>query len=258
MKYISCVALILVIFSACSTKKFIYLREEIREPGDSCFYPADKPGYLVQPGDVLYISIHSTLSETKGMFHFPGQENVTSSGMREENMYLNQSVVAEDGYIRMPVIGSVYVAGSTIDDIEKLIETEARKYVTDALARVKLVSYSISFIGEFNNPGKINFYKDHVHILDAVAEAGDVTYYGDRQHIRVLRQTSEGFYTYMIDLTDKNLMTSNNFYLQPNDVVYAEPLPRKILRLNVGDYSVILASLTSTLALITVIISLRK
>ena len=173
-------------------------------------------------------------------------------------MYLNEFVVDEQGNIRIPVVGFLHVAGNTITEIQQMVQDEARKYVSDVLVKAKLVSYTISFIGEFGHPGKITFYKDHVNILDAIAEVGEVTYYGDRRHIRVLRQTDDGVYTYHIDLTDPSLLTSKKFYLQPNDVVYAEPLPRKIFRTEVSDYTLILTTITSTVAFVTLIISLKQ
>ena len=250
----------LLLFNSCSTKRYVYLREDKEQTQDSTFYKLDKTNYYIQPGDILYISIHSILSETEGMFHFPGQGSSTLTGaaMQNNSMYLNQSVVDDMGFIRIPTLGMVYVAGSTVDEVEEVVQMEARKFVSDALARVKLVSYEISFIGEFNNPGKITFYKDRVHILDALAQAGEVSYYADRQHLRVMRQTEEGMYSYYIDLTDKNLMTDERFYLKPNDVVYAEPLPRKIFRINAADYALVLATITSTIATVALIVTLSK
>ncbi len=172
-------------------------------------------------------------------------------------MYLNQYVVSDSGYIRIPVIGSVYVAGYTITNIEKLIEREARKYIDDAISKVKLLNYKITFIGEFGNPGEKYFYRDRVNIIDALVAAGDVTYYGDRKNLRVLRQTPKGIESFRINLHDVALLNSKDFYLKPNDIVYAEPLPRKIFRLQTSDYSVLLVTISTTLAFISVILNLK-
>jgi polysaccharide export outer membrane protein len=258
MKRVIFISFIAILISACSTKRYVYVAEDHNTSHDSTFYRSIKQQYQVQPGDVIYISIHSSLSDTKGMFHFPGQEQLTNQGNAEGGlMYLNQFVISDSGYIRMPVIGSLFIAGSTIAEIEKMVETEARRYVSDAIARVKLVSYQVTFLGEFNKVGTINFYKDRINILDAIAEAGEVTYYGDRQNIRIMRQTPDGMYTFHVDLTDKSLLSDKSFYLQPNDIIYAEPLPRKILRVNAGDYALILTTISSTLALVAVILSLK-
>ncbi|MBN1598506.1 MAG: polysaccharide biosynthesis/export family protein [Bacteroidales bacterium] len=252
-------SLFIIVLSACSPKKYILINEPKLEQGDSSFYKTIRSSYYIQPGDILYISIHSTLSETDGIFHFPGQEeDNVSGGSQGINIYLKQFVIDDAGNIRIPVIGTIYVTGSTVEEIEKIVEIEARKYVHDALARVKLVSYEITFLGEFGEPGKITFYKDRVNILDAIASAGEVTYYANRKNIRVLRQTKEGIYSYRIDLTDIELLESNKFYLQPNDIVYAEPSARRIFRVNAADYSVVLATITSTIAFITLMISLKN
>jgi polysaccharide biosynthesis/export protein len=258
MKYFVLNCLLILLLASCSPKRYIYVREDKKPEQDSTFYITIKRQYVLQPGDIIYISIHSSLSDTKGMFHFPGQEQVGSSVTNQGgSMYLNQFVIADDGTISIPVIGKVYIAGSTVEETEKIIEFEAQKYVTDALARVKLVSYEITFMGEFAHVGKINFYEDRLNILDAIAEAGEVTYYGDRKNVRVLRQTPDGLNTFRIDLTNKSLLTSDKFFLQPNDIIYAEPLPRKIFRVNAADYSIILTTISSTLALIAVILTLK-
>lgn len=260
MKFYIKICLLLFILSSCNPNRYIYIGESDLEKGDSNLYALQKTTYYLQLGDIIYVSMHSTLSETEGMFHFPGQESVSnsSSGIQGGSMYLNQSVIDDQGYIRFPVLGMIYAAGSTIEELEAIIEKEAQKYVDDALARVKLVSYEITFMGEFGITGKINFYKDRVHILNAIAQAGEVTYYADRKNIRILRQTPDGLTSYRIDLTDKALLTSDKFYLQPNDIVYAEPLPRKIFRVNVSDYSLAIATISSTIAFIALIVSLNK
>lgn len=129
----------IILLSSCNPSRYIYMNDNDATLQDTVVYHTIKPEYYLQPGDVLYVSIHSTLSETEGMFHFPGQESVASGGSQSGQMYLNQSVIDDEGYIRMPVLGKIYVAGSTVEQIEKVVEAESRKYVEDALARVKLV-----------------------------------------------------------------------------------------------------------------------
>lgn len=249
--------LIGIVLSACNPARHIYFYEDKDSVTDSVYYPVKKTNYQIQPGDVLYFSIYSSLSDVEHVFYFSNQSANTVSG-GTENMYLTQYVVSDSGTIRIPVIGSVFVAGSTINEVQLVIEKEARKYVSDAIVRVKMASFTVTFLGEFTRPGKITFYKDHVNLLDALGEAGEVTFGGNKENIRIMRQTPQGIYTYRINLNDKNLLTSNKFYLQPNDIVYAEPLPRKVLRTNITDYSMIISTISSTIAIVALFISLQN
>lgn len=262
-KIINYIPLLIIVLSfSCNTSKYIYFREPKIPPGDSVFYATQKPDYQIQPGDIIYLRFKSSLSDMDSYFNFstlPANNSMMASSTGQSSgMYLNEFVVDDHGNIRIPVIGILHVAGNDINEIQQMVQDNARKYVADVLVKAKLVSYTVSFIGEFGNPGKVTFYKDHVSILDAIAQVGEVTYYGNRRHIRVMRQTPKGIYTYHIDLTDPSLLTSKKFYLEPNDVVYAEPLPRKIFRTEVSDYTFILATITSSLAFVTLILSLKK
>jgi polysaccharide biosynthesis/export protein len=256
MKKIALLYISIIFLTACNPGKYIYFKEDKIPVADSSFYLLHKTNYQLQPGDVLYFSVYSTLSESENIFHFPSQSNAGNLG--SSNMYLTQYVINDSGYVRIPVIGTVYAAGVTINELQKALEIDARKYISDAMVLLKLVSFQITFLGEFTRTGKITFYKDRIHILDALGEVGDVTFNGDRKHVRIMRQTPDGIFTYRIDLTDKNLMTSEKFYLQPNDVVYAEPIARKIVRTNISDYALILTTISSTLAFITLMVSLQN
>ncbi len=262
MKYIRLLynpILIIFALSSCSTKNFVYLHENSQTPNDTLRYTPAKTLYHIQSGDVLYINFHSVLSDAEKYFSY------SESGMDEKNpqlseetMYINQHVVNDSGYIKIPVIGSVYVLRKTVSNIEKLIEKEAQRYLTDATVKVKLVSYKITFLGEFGSPGEKFFYRDDVNIMDAIANAGDLTYDGDRKNIRIIRQTPDGLETFSIDLSDTRLLDSEEYFLKPNDIVYAEPLPRKVFRLRSADYSIILVLISSTLALTSLIISVNN
>jgi polysaccharide biosynthesis/export protein len=253
--------LIILVVCSCNPAKYIYFREPKKPIADSVFYPTHKTDYKLQPGDIIYLEFKSSLSESTEYFDFSenGTSNAFNIGSQTTgSMYLSQYVVDDDGEILIPEIGYLKISDHTIPEIKEIIQTEARKKIQDVIVKVKLVSYEITFLGEFGHPGKILFYKDHVSLIDALAAAGEVTFYGDKQHVRVMRQTADGIYTYRLNLNDKNLLTSEKFYLKPGDVVYADPLPRKIFRTNAGDYAIVLATITSTMAFIYLIISLQN
>lgn len=251
-------AITVLLLTSCSTKKYIYLHEENFTMNDTLEYHPIKTNYLLQSNDILFITFHSVLSDAENYFKY--QANIASEGnlqLSEGVIYINQYVVSDSGYIKIPVIGEVFVSGQTISTIEANINSLAKKYISDVSTKVKLVNYKITFIGEFGSPGEIYFYRDRVNIIDALAVAGDITYYGDRKNLRILRQTPDGIKSFRINMNDVNLLNSKDYYLLPNDIVYAEPLPRKIFRLQTSDYSIFLVALSSTLALVSILLNAR-
>ena len=249
---------VIVIMFSCNSKKYIYLHEEKNVSSDSNFYSSAYPGYKLQSGDYLDIRFHSTMTDVEEMFRFSGGENTSASSMNNlktdgQSAFFYGYAINDSGYIRIPVIGSLHLNGLDIHEAQDLIEKEAQKYVNDVMVKVRLYGTKITLLGEFNNAGTHYIYKDHVHILDAVAAAGDFTYNGDRKHLRIMRQTNDGIYTYRVNLTDKQLLTNNRFYLMPNDIVYAEPLPRKIFKESMSGYLLALTTVSSTLALILIL-----
>jgi polysaccharide export outer membrane protein len=244
--------------ASCSTKKYVYLYEENYNIKDTLEYKPVKTNYQVQTNDILFITFHSVLSDAENFFKY--QANIASENnlqLSEGELYINQYVVSDSGNIKIPVLGKILVSGQSIATIESNINLLAKKYISDVSAKVKLVNYKITFIGEFGNPGEKYFYRDRVNIMDALAVAGDITYYGDRQNLRILRNTPEGIKSFRINMNDINLLNSKDYYLLPNDIVYAEPLPRRIFRLQTSDYSIFLVAISSTLALVSIILNAR-
>jgi polysaccharide export outer membrane protein len=102
-------------------------------------------------------------------------------------------------------------------------------------------------------PGKYPIYKERLNIFQALAMAGDLKDFSDRQRIRLIRQTSKGNIVKEFNITDRSIMTSEYFYIMPNDVIYAIPLKGKFFQLNAFPYSVILSSITTFILVWTVL-----
>jgi polysaccharide export outer membrane protein len=249
-----CIASVFM-FISCNNKSYVYFYENTKNGSDTIHYQPVKTTYLLQPNDVIYIEFHSTLTNAEEFFSFASQNTGGNMQVSPSTMYLNHYVVSDSGIIKIPVIGSVSVAGKTLDNIEKNLVVEGRKYVNDVIVKVKLLSYKITFLGEFGQPGEKYFYSDKVSLVDALAAAGEVSFYGDRKNIRIMRQTDKGIESFRINLTDAQLLNSPNFYLNPNDVVYAEPLPRKIFKMQSADYTTLLVTISSTIAILSLILT---
>ena len=114
---------------------------------------------------------------------------------------------------------------------------------------VKLVSFKFSVLGEVGRPGTYSNFNNQLTVLEAISMAGDITDFGNRRQVLVLRPTKEGTKTFRLNLTDISILTSDGFFLLPNDIVYVEPIKSKMLKINLSTISLLLTGI-STLILI--------
>ena len=136
---------------------------------------------------------------------------------------MNQYVINESGEINVPTIGKVKVAGMTTTQLEDFLRGEVAKNVSDPIVKVQLTSFRVNVLGEVRNPGAKTAKTERYTILDAIADAGDLTLYGMRNNVMLIREEDGERRFHTIDLTDANLLNSPYFYLKQNDVIYVEP-----------------------------------
>ncbi len=249
--------LLFIVALTCSCGKHRYLQVSEKSGLQDTLYRKAFEEYKLQPNDILYVKVLTGIKEYADLF------NISSSQQQATNVsgpyfYISGYPVDIEGNIEMPVIGKVQVMGLTVSEIEQLIHKNVSEVVYDSQVIVRLVSFRISIVGEVKAPGEYTVYRDQATILQALSLAGDMNYYGNRKEVMVYRTTKEGTIPYSIDLTDRKSLSSPLFYLQPNDLVYVQPLPRTIFRVNVTDVIQYLTALSSSLALVVAIISLTK
>lgn len=195
--------------------------------------PKDKINILVSSADPLLVSQFNLTASTSSMRSLgttsSPQVSVGSSG-GGSNAQLLAYTVDEQGDINFPVLGKVAVAGKTRQEVadhlrNRLIE---RDLVRDPIVTVEYVNLSIIVLGEVNHPGRLNIQKDYYTILDALADAGDLTINGQRENVMVMREVDGEDQTYVINLCDRqDMLSSPVLYLQQNDVVYVTPNSKK-------------------------------
>lgn len=216
--------LALAVFSSCSSRKEIaYLQDKegtVRAALDS-LYDA-----RIKPKDLLTITVNTFDKEASLPFNlmYPSSSPNGYSNSIGENV-MQKYLVGNDGCIDFPVIGTIKVGGMTKNELEAYLRGRLGAYLKDEpLVNVRMVNYKISVIGEVTHPNTYTITNEKVNILEALALAGDLTIYGKRKNVKLMRETDKGErVVYTIDLTDKNLIYSPYFYLQQNDVLYVEP-----------------------------------
>jgi polysaccharide biosynthesis/export protein len=251
--------LILLLAASCVPyKDFVYLQPALLHENDT-LYKYQRLNYHIQPADLIYVNVKSMDKDVDELFSnttasSSAQSTISGNGM----LYIKSYSVDKDGLIKLPVIGPVMVGGLNIDEARKLLQERAEVYLKSPTIDVKLVSFKISVLGEVKAPGSITVYNDQANILEVIAQAGDITYYGNRKKVLLVRNTKDGSFTYNLDLTRRDVINSDKFYLQPNDIIYVEPLRSTIVRTRISDYSPVIALVTSTATLIILIYSVFK
>ena len=184
-----------------------------------------------------------------------GQES--SSGT---NRGLSGYTVDSKGDIDFPVLGGLHVQGMTREEVAVYIKKELQSHdlIKDPVVTVEFMNLSVNVMGEVNRPGRYNIDKDHLTILDALSQAGDLTIYGKREKVLVLRNENGTQRVYGINLCSADhLYSSPVYYLQQNDVVYVEPNDTKARQSTVNgnnvrstSFWISLASLLTTISVL--------
>ncbi len=240
-----------LLFSSCvPTKDLIYLQEK-NQPGteQAVNAVASKP-YRLQTNDILNITIKAIDQRLVEMFRASENEQVLNT---EQALYSQGYSVDDHGNIRIPVLGEVNVLGYTLEETRAKIEEQLlRDYFkreADIFVNVKLAGFRYTINGEVNTPGTKLLFQDKVSIMEAIANAGDITLTGDRKSVVVMRQFPSGTEMHTIDLTDSKSMQSPFYQLQPNDYIYVKPLPQK----SWGTGTTGVQSLTTIISVLTLV-----
>jgi polysaccharide export outer membrane protein len=218
----------------------------------------------IMPKDVLSITVSTSEDAAAVPFNLTvptpytlGQRNSYSQAM------LQSYIVDNDGDIDFPLLGTVHLAGLTKKEAERHIRDKIRSYMNrkeKPIVTVRMINYKISVIGEVAKPGMFTVANEKISILEALAQAGDLTIYGRRDRVKLIREDATGEKNiHVLNLNDANIINSPYFYLQQNDVVYVEPNDVKALNSSIGPATTLAVSSVGVLvSIVTLIVSLLK
>jgi len=242
--------LILGILSSClSNKKLIYIQNKSESELKAIPYQNPKVEYVIQTNDVLSIVIKGPQPEYNDVFNLnsPTSNNNNNS---VGGLYLSGYTVSDSGTVALPTIGKVFLRGSTLSQARTIIEKEVAKLVNNATVQVKLLSFKVSVLGEVKNAGYYYVYNNQATIFEGLGLAGDLTDFGNRHKVKIIRQTASGSEVALLDLTKSSIMSSKYYYLLPNDVVYVQPVKAKVLRSNLQPLGVLFGGITTLVVLL--------
>jgi polysaccharide biosynthesis/export protein len=208
--------------------------------------------YLLKPGDILHVRIMSADPAADAIFNLEDNNRMVARtvAVGDPQMFLYGYSINARGEIQLPVLGTIKVSGLSVDSAHSLIQERAAEYIIDATVAVKIVNFSVTVLGEVRAPGTFYVYDHEFTVMGALGLAGDLTDYGNR-NIHLVRRTDEGLNFHRLDITDRRAATSELYYLQPNDMIYVEPLLAKRFGFATFPFGVFFSAITTTLLLIS-------
>jgi polysaccharide export outer membrane protein len=242
----------LAMFSCVPQAKMKYLQDK---EGDSVRseFKILKPDYKIKPGDYLYTRVVSLDQKSNEIFATIAGSAAGNYNMNitDQNLYLTSYLVDDSGYIDFPLVGKISAQDKTITELQQTLSESVSEIIIGASVIVKLVMYNVSILGEVKNPGKISIYNNRVNIFEALALANDITSYGNRSKVQIIRSEGNVNKIVVLDLISKDILSSPYYYLQPNDIVYVEPLKEKSWKFETFPYAVVLSSISLLLVVLT-------
>ena len=269
IKHILPFLVFLLLMASCATEKQIsYFQDISADTSSSAQTVTLAPEIRLRPEDKISIIVNSKDAELTNLFNLPyttrilGQSGETTS---TSNQGSSGYIVKGDGTIDFPVLGTISVAGMTRDEVSAHIKNQliSQNLVNDPVVSVEYINLQFSVMGEVKNPGSYKITRDRVTLLDAISQAGDMTIYGKRDKVLILRPDSIGkLSAYHVDMRSfNNVVSSPAYYIHQNDYIYVEPNKKRANESTVNGNTVqsasfwisivsLLASLASTTTLI--------
>lgn len=251
-----------LLLSSCkSYQKIVYFQEAGQTTNLAETHQDVYPEPIIKNGDLLMITVNTESPEAASAFNPPiisDPSEVKSPSKMTSVGVLQSYLVDESGEITFPIIGKLKVAGLTRKQLETFIgdQTYPRFLKEKPMVVAKILNYTVSVLGEVNKPGTVQVENARISITKALSDAGDLTIYGRRDNVMLIREDQWGKRTtYRINLTDKNLITSPFYFLQQNDVIYVEPNQSKARSSMIGASESLSFTIVGTLISIVSLIA---
>lgn len=217
------ISLCIALCGCKSQEKLAYFSEN--RPADHQIIANTGWKIKIEPNDELLITVNSELPEVTAIYNLPTANPSKLSELNSPGLQgqLQTYIVDRAGNIKFPVFGTIHVEGMTTAELAELITQKVAKDVEAPYVRVELLNFKINVLGEVTRPGTYEIRSERVSILDALAQAGDLTIFGKRDNVTLIRE-EDGKITYnTINLNDSKLIESPYYYLKQNDAIYVEP-----------------------------------
>ncbi|MER2998975.1 polysaccharide biosynthesis/export family protein [Pontibacter populi] len=246
--------IIICLFSSCVNRNLVYL-SDLQNDAEYRVSHSNINEPEIQPGDLLGITVHSLNQQTNVLFNTGVVQTTSDYTYSNPNVNSNKIIegyyVNKSGDILFPVLGQVKLGGLTKDEAIQKMTLEIKKHTQSAIVDIKYLNFKITVIGEVNRPSSFTIANEKINIFEALGLAGDMTPYGKRENVLLIREKDGESVITRINLNKKDVLRNPNFYLQQNDIIYVEPDKAKALQTSArNSYLPLIVSVSSVIVLI--------
>lgn len=247
------IILILLTISACGPSRNITYFSNLQNAGDTSEAIKNRADPKIQPDDLLSITVSSLNPEANLLFNSGVLQSSGSGASAAPVGKLNEGyLVDKNGAINFPVLGNVKLAGLTKEQAIDKMTTEIKQHIKDPIVNIRFLNFRITVIGEVSRPSTFTVPTERVNIVEALALAGDMTAFGKRENVLIIRESDGVRTTTRVNLNDKNVLNSPYYYLQQNDIMYVEAA--KIKQLQGGSGTFYLGIASASISIISLLI----
>jgi polysaccharide export outer membrane protein len=250
---------IISMLSSCRSSKDLTVMQDLKGPSTTLSRSVLDYRYKIKVNDNLFISIVSPNQELNDIYN-PATAGMRNSGGQSSSIWNNLSsqfvygyLVDLDGSITLPTLGKILVLGLTIPECEMEIQSKASQYLKDVTAKVRLLNYKVTILGEVLNPGVYYNYNPEFTVFDAISMANGMKNTAALNNILVIREFGNKSQTYKLNLNNADVLTSDGYNILPNDIIVVQPAKYKNFELKLPVYTVVLSTVTTFLLILNYI-----
>lgn len=239
-----------VFFSSCASKKDVVYFQ-----GIDSVHVSEHLNYtpVLKADDKLSISVSASDNEAALPFNLPVVSYTANGTVVSGAVQLQTYLISQQGSIQFPELGALKLAGLTRLQAERLLREKLTPFLVDPIVNIRILNFKFTVLGEVKNPGSYPLSNERLTILEALGMAGDLTVFGTRKNVLLIRETNRQKSHHRIDLTSAKLFDSPVYYLQQNDVIYVEPNQPKInSSTNSSTNGIILSAVSLLLTIISI------
>ncbi|MCZ4319895.1 polysaccharide biosynthesis/export family protein [Aequorivita viscosa] len=246
--------LIAILGASCVPRQKIVYFQDLEQ--QNALMDSIQNSFKIQPNDLLSIVVSAYDLEAVRPFNLISEARASAdvSVLSYTNTERQAYLTAEDGTIDFPVLGRIKVAGLSRTELSELLTKRISEYVKDPIVTIRIVNFKVSVLGEVARPGTYNVEGERLTLPEALGLAGDMTIFGRRDNVLVIRDNGNGKQYKYLDFRDSDVLNSDFYYLQQNDVIYVEPNNAQVqsssFNRNTGIYISIASLLLSVLVIV--------
>lgn len=252
--------LIFLFFSCQTSKQLTYFKDLSDTAALQTIPTAKAPPLQLQADDQVQLSISSPSAEASSFFNLmalsPSSSVGATTSTQPNQSFINLYIISNEGKITLPVLGDIQASGLTLEQLKQQVVTALKPYLTNPIVSARLTNFKVTVIGEVNKPFTVLVDREKINILEAIGASGDMTVYGARQKVKVIRKLPDGNTEVgKLDFNSSKMFQSPYFNLRQNDIIYVQPNKNKSFLANNTTFW---ASLVLSVASIVTIILTRN